>query len=388
MSSRVLGSGAYGTVRLDPTDPTKCIKTLFPKYPKQYQVDNRQAVLDRIDPPDPKNNKRKYFGGKITDKTVKGTPNPSIKQITKFKMVLQGESLEKIIKKAIPATRDKLKMAFLNLLDGLCVLSQHKYSHNDIKEENVTYDDATGALRFIDPDLFLTEFKTTPPGFFYFAYAPELWPSSRNDSINITRFNNDMKAGGFFTPHDANEFERLMGSRDLASLILKPPVHWWIKELLEFLRNKPYYNDIDYSKTDVYSLALLAAKLFYRYYPELRPIIDCMIQPDPSKRCTAEQARRRWKNATRKVSFGLDIVHEPPRGADDLPEIQQPPPRGAPALNPTSKDPSQPPPRGADDLHQIGKKSPRGAQDPTSIDPISPISPISPIYSTMILFIL
>lgn len=344
MSSRVLGSGGYGTVRLDPTDPTKCIKTLTPPFPERSVITSRQRVLDTIDPPDPKNNKRKYFGGKITDETIN-----SINHITKFKMVLQGESLEKV--SITSPTRDKLKKAFLNLLDGLCVLYKHKYSHNDIKKENITYDEKTETLKFIDPDLFLTQFKTTSPSFFYHAYAPELWPSySRYNDSNITEFNKNMKTGGFFDTNDANNFRQLMRSTDLSSVNLNQPIHWWIQELLEFLRDKSYYNH-DYSKTDVYSLGLVAAHLFYESYPELRPIINSMIRPDPSNRCTAEEAREMWKRAlkpsTKTVSFGPDIVHEPasvepvimqkahtpPSAAGD---IKQPPRGASPRQNPAA----------------------------------------------------
>lgn len=371
MSSRVLGSGGYGTVALDPTDPTKCIKTLTRPYPKQSEIMTRQGVLDTIDPPDPKNNKRKYFGGKITDKTV----DPISKLITQFKMVLQGESLEKVHK--TPATRDKLKKAFLNLLDGLCVLHEHTYSHNDIKKENITYDETTGALKFIDPDLFLTEFKTTSPSFFYHAYAPELWPSSRYNSSNIMEFNKNMETGGFFDIRDANNFEVLMRSTDLSSVNLRKPIHWWIQDLLKFIRDKSYDNH-DYSKTDVYSLGLVAAHLFYKHYPELKPIIDCMIRPDPSNRCTAEEARDMWKRAlkpsTKTVSFGSNIVHEP---ASVGPVIMQkphtPPSSAAGDINQPPR-PGEPvlvqkphiPPSAAGDI----KQPPRGAsprQNPAAV---------------------
>jgi len=315
--SDYLGSGSYGTVTLHPTDKTRCIKTVKPPYLKQSQITTRQAVLDTIDPPD-KENKRKYFGGKIVDKTLRQGTN----EITKFQMVLQGQSLEKVA--MTPSTLDKLKKSFLNLLEGLCLLSLHKYSHNDIKKENITYDDASGVLKFIDHDLFLTKFKTNPLWYFYYPYAPELWPSNRYNYSNITAFNRYMKNSRFFTDKDVADFLKIMSFSDVSRLTLRLPIHWWIKELLDYLRDKSKHDD--YSKTDVYSLGLVALQLFYDHVPELRPVIDKMIHPDPSKRCTAKEAYDMWKRILAegidtkpptKLIFGTK-AQLPPPGADTI----------------------------------------------------------------------
>jgi len=68
--------------------------------------------------------------------------------------------------------------------------------------------------------------------------------------------------------------------------------NWWLNELLEFVRRK---GSKDFSKTDVYSLGLVALELFYPEFPELRHVINGMLHPDPSKRLTAKGAYGMWR---------------------------------------------------------------------------------------------
>jgi len=161
-----LGSGSHGTVTLDP-DGTTCTKVFKDPAYKPYYV-NTQKTLDDMG--------REYFGGKILQYT-EDTNDPDM--ITKIRMVYQGDSLYNMIHQKTRKTivdRRVLARSFLNLLEGLCILSKRGHVHNDIKLDNITYNPDTGLLKFIDFDTF--EYKhgylsKQPVG--SYIRAPELW---------------------------------------------------------------------------------------------------------------------------------------------------------------------------------------------------------------------
>lgn len=68
--------------------------------------------------------------------------------------------------------------------------------------------------------------------------------------------------------------------------------NWWLSELLKFVRER---GSRDFSKTDVYSLGLVALEVFYPGFPQLRGVINGMLRPDPAQRLTADDAYNMWR---------------------------------------------------------------------------------------------
>lgn len=211
-------------------------------------------------------------------------------------MVYQGDSMDKVIHPNTSVDRRVLARSFLNLLAGLCILSKKGHVHNDIKLDNITYNPETHILKFID---FFDTFESkheylTKTHFTSYIRAPELWKITRRPPLRtpaqVKLLIKIFKDARFFNDEDGNVFEELMAGKGAYRAATN---NWWLLELLDFVEKG---GSKDFSKTDVYSLGLVALQVFYRGFPRLRKVINGMLRPDPSIRLTVDHAHEAWRS--------------------------------------------------------------------------------------------
>jgi serine/threonine protein kinase len=302
-----VGEGTSGRVYFD-----KVNKTVFKKFryiEKKSNLESKEKILDKIDP------KRDIFGSKILKYETKGGDLS-----TGIVMVYQGINLEKT--NLLPSLHI-LKKLFLNLLHGLIKLTQFDYVHGDIKLDNVVYNSDKKRLKFIDYD-FMNEQRGKlcydilryDYNYIHFVWPPEIWYKSvgkhkfsksflylvnilYRNKILISPINPYKKKYGYY---NYNELLALRGDVFLFIHFIETgqlkfrPIGKWLLKFVQFINYKKKYprSTYDIQKFDIYGLGLVALDLFYKDFPEFRPLIFSMIHPNYKLRISPLNAYKKW----------------------------------------------------------------------------------------------
>jgi serine/threonine protein kinase len=298
-----LGRGAYGTVRKNPFDPSRVIKTLHAR-PTQDEIaafNRKRDFLRAVDP-----NQEYFIIGDIDYDS--GT----------ISMKNGGKSLHRISPKELP----DMYNAVPRLLDALCILQNHGVVHGDIKAANIVFDGER--LRIIDFDLMGTfeeyrkdfQKKRNFPGIERSTYY-SVWPPQRFLGNEWFEFATNPNDTSFHLNKDATGLLESILRRQ-KTLLSEPYI-----EVFEDMTRQPRTREA-FNKIDVYGLGLVLNDLFirnadspFRNDAGLRKLVFFMTHPDPRRRLDACRAREEWKNT---AGDAMDV--QPP-ARDKRPRRQQ-----------------------------------------------------------------